>query len=248
MKRFIVWAIALFFPVVLVEAQDVITKRDGTDIEAKVLEVNPSDVKYKRFDNLDGPTYSIMNSDILLIRYANGSKEVFNSEPQEQDDNLFFASNPEVLHVGMKYRDIKKLYNKNAYDALLNPQYSASRAWMNLLVPGLAQFTMGEGGLGCRYLFSYLASDLMMGIGYGLVDGGEDIGAPVFLVGLISTLITGISSITNASKVAKIKSLYFSDIAKMYKGYTFTVAPVLTPTYSIEGLQYAPSLSMRVSF
>ena len=254
MKRFIIWGIALFLPATLVDAQDIITKKDGTDIEAKVLEVNPSDVKYKRFDNLEGPTYSIEKADILLIRYANGTNEVFNTQSsspvqgQGVDNNLFFASDPELLTVGMKYRDIKKLYHKEDYDALANPQYSSSRAWMNLLIPGLAQFTMGEGGLGCRYLFSYLLSDLAMGVGYGLLDGGEDAGSPVFLIGFFSMLITEIASVSNASKVAKIKSLYSSDIVKMYKGYSFTVAPALSPVNTPEGLQFAPGLSMRVSF
>lgn len=257
MKRIIIGTITLFLSATFVDAQDIITKKDGTDIEAKVLEVNPSDVKYKRFDNLEGPTYSIDRTDILMIRYVNGTNEVFNveqSSPVQGQDNhrlgndLFFASNPELIDVGMKYRDIKRYYNKNDYDALLNPQYSASRAWMNLIIPGLAQFTMGEGGLGCRYLFASLASDLMVGITWGLYQAGEEPCTPIFFTGLISALITEIASISNASKVAKIKSLYSSDMVKMYKGYSFTVAPVLSPTYSPEGFQVVPGLNMRVSF
>ena len=43
----------------LVRAQDVIVKTDGSTILSKVLEVNQSDVKYIKFSNPNGPTYTI---------------------------------------------------------------------------------------------------------------------------------------------------------------------------------------------
>ncbi|MBR1538639.1 MAG: hypothetical protein IJ636_03940 [Bacteroidales bacterium] len=61
-------------------AQDVITKKDGTDIQAKILEVNEDDIKYKRFDYLDGPVFTMLKSDILIIRYANGTNDVFDAK------------------------------------------------------------------------------------------------------------------------------------------------------------------------
>ena len=61
----------------LAGAQDVITRTDGTDIKAKVTEVLPDVVKYKKFTYLDGPVFTIRKSDILIIRYENGSNEVF---------------------------------------------------------------------------------------------------------------------------------------------------------------------------
>ena len=38
-------------------AQDTIVKLDGSKIAAKVIEINSSDVKYKKFSMPDGPTY-----------------------------------------------------------------------------------------------------------------------------------------------------------------------------------------------
>lgn len=58
-------------------AQDVIVKKDGSTILSKVLEVNPSNVKYKKSSNLNGPTYSIDISDLLSINYENGDKDCF---------------------------------------------------------------------------------------------------------------------------------------------------------------------------
>lgn len=58
-------------------SQDVITTKKGEDIEAKVIEVGLTEVKYKRIDNPDGPVFILLKSEILLIRYENGSKDIF---------------------------------------------------------------------------------------------------------------------------------------------------------------------------
>ena len=64
-------------------AQDLITKLDGTDIKAKILEVNQTEIKYKKADYLDGPTFTMNKSEILLVRYANGTNEIFNAPGQQ---------------------------------------------------------------------------------------------------------------------------------------------------------------------
>jgi len=61
-------------------SQDVITKKSGEDINAKVLEVTSTEIKYKKFDNQTGPTISILKSDVFMIKYENGTKDVFKDE------------------------------------------------------------------------------------------------------------------------------------------------------------------------
>ena len=58
-------------------AQDVITLKNGDEIQAIVQEISDVDVKYKRSDNPNGPDYSLKKSDIFMIKYANGSRDVF---------------------------------------------------------------------------------------------------------------------------------------------------------------------------
>lgn len=58
-----------------IEAQDVIVKKDGSTIISKILEVNSSEVKYKKYSNLDGPVFVINKSEIQVINYENGDKE-----------------------------------------------------------------------------------------------------------------------------------------------------------------------------
>lgn len=58
-------------------AQDVIVKKDGSTILSKVLEVTSSEVKYKKFSNQEGPTYTIKVSELQAINYQNGEKDSF---------------------------------------------------------------------------------------------------------------------------------------------------------------------------
>lgn len=56
-------------------AQDVIVLHDGNTIVSKVLEITKSDIKYKKYDNIDGPSYSLNRSAVQKINYENGSVE-----------------------------------------------------------------------------------------------------------------------------------------------------------------------------
>lgn len=65
-------------------AQDVIVKKDGSTILARVLEVTQTSVSYKTYDNQDGPTCKIGVSELQTINYQNGSKTNFaDFDPQE---------------------------------------------------------------------------------------------------------------------------------------------------------------------
>jgi len=61
-------------------AQDVITLKSGNEIKAIVQDIGTDDVKYKKFDNPSGPNYTLKKTEIIMIVYANGSKDVF-AEP-----------------------------------------------------------------------------------------------------------------------------------------------------------------------
>jgi len=65
-------------------SQDIITLKNGNDIQAVVQEIGDLEVKYKKFENPNGPNYTMKKSEIFMIRYANGSKDVF-ADIKEQD-------------------------------------------------------------------------------------------------------------------------------------------------------------------
>lgn len=89
-------------------AQDVIVKKDGSTILSKVLEIGGIEIKYKKWSNQDGPTYTIPRSEILSINYQNGEVDSFydnNSSSQEtvaSDLDLPIYVKGELKHVRRK--------------------------------------------------------------------------------------------------------------------------------------------------
>ena len=58
-------------------AQDVIVKKDQSTVMSKVLEITSTEIKYKKWNNQDGPTYSINRSEVVSINYENGEVDRF---------------------------------------------------------------------------------------------------------------------------------------------------------------------------
>ena len=87
MKSLYIFAITYFIIVSSISAQDLIVLKNGNMIEANVLEISPTEIKYKRFDHLDGPTIVILVTDVLSIRYENGRTEIINAIPATEQIN-----------------------------------------------------------------------------------------------------------------------------------------------------------------
>jgi hypothetical protein len=79
MKKLFFTCLALFV-VLACQAQDILTKRNGDELQVKVQEITLTEVKYKRFDNPDGPLISILKSEVFMIKYENGVKTVIANE------------------------------------------------------------------------------------------------------------------------------------------------------------------------
>jgi hypothetical protein len=60
--------------------QDIIVKNDGNEIKAKVEEVSDTEIKYRKSDNLSGPVYTMKKTEIFMVKYENGSKDVFGNQ------------------------------------------------------------------------------------------------------------------------------------------------------------------------
>ena len=59
---------------------DKIIYKDGTEIMAKITEINTSEIRYKRSDVIDGPTFVKKQNKVFMIKYANGKSEMFKTE------------------------------------------------------------------------------------------------------------------------------------------------------------------------
>jgi|TARA_B110000091_G_C13653130_1_gene406253 hypothetical protein len=66
---------------------DNIILKDGSEISAKIVEITPDLIKYRKCNNLDGPLFSINTNDVLLIRYLDGTKEVFKVNNNSEKNN-----------------------------------------------------------------------------------------------------------------------------------------------------------------
>lgn len=82
-----------------VSAQDTLVLLTGVNLKCKVVELTPTEIKYKDFDNLDGPMTTILLSTAFMVRYQNGKSQVFAKEgpaktPEQQ--NAMVAANPAI--------------------------------------------------------------------------------------------------------------------------------------------------------
>ena len=98
----ILFTLALIGFNISIYAQDVITQKDGTDIQAKVLEITTTDVKYTRFDNQTGPTYTLPKTEVLMIRYQNGTKDIFNESNTSTENVSNQETGKATCEEGMK--------------------------------------------------------------------------------------------------------------------------------------------------
>lgn len=82
MKHLKVLGVASLFWVAasVASAQDVLFKRNGDELQVKIIKVSTTEVEYKKWSNQDGPSYIIPKSDVFIIKYHNGDKDVFEEE------------------------------------------------------------------------------------------------------------------------------------------------------------------------
>ena len=86
----------------IIKAQDTLYMRTSESILVKVIEVGTTEVKYKKLDNLNGPIFSILKSDLLIIKYENGIKDDFSSIKKIEEkvvgfENLFIQGQNDAI-------------------------------------------------------------------------------------------------------------------------------------------------------
>ena len=268
MKKVLLYFALLMGTCSLASAQDIITKKDGTDIRAKVMEVSPNEIKYKNWDNQEGPVFIVNPSDILLIRFENGANYVVdNSEKVTLEvDKTFFIHHPDPVSVlsdgNLRYKDLKGAYSTSDFVHLSTPRYGLGYPWLNLIIPGLSQYCMGEPGLGTTYLLLGVGSSIVTGVGSGLLRSSvtnrqgnityeqpqAGIGAALFIVGMAANIAVTVTSIVNAYNVAKVKSLYAEDLRNYRQSYSVVVAPTVLFASAPTGLKPAPGIGLKVTF
>ena len=69
----------------MLQAKDLIVTTDKESIDAKIIEVSDEEVKYKKLNNLNGPTFVLKTSKIYTVVYENGDVQVFTPSASTQE-------------------------------------------------------------------------------------------------------------------------------------------------------------------
>jgi hypothetical protein len=77
MKKSLCLLAAFLFVIVASRAQDKIYRKNGSVVEAKVVEIGSSEIKYKEFKNPDGPIYVLESDRVSKIVFENGTTQKF---------------------------------------------------------------------------------------------------------------------------------------------------------------------------
>ena len=75
------------------EECDLIILNNGEEIMSKVVLITREEIKYKKCDKLDGPSYPLKKSDVHMIRYPNGTQDIFTSVNSTTDNTTSSTSN-----------------------------------------------------------------------------------------------------------------------------------------------------------
>lgn len=66
---------------------DVLVLKNGDELTVKVIEIGTEEIRYVKCDNQSGPVYVVKKSTAFMVKFANGSKEVFTAKEAPQHNN-----------------------------------------------------------------------------------------------------------------------------------------------------------------
>lgn len=95
------------------KAQDILHRRDNTQIKVTVSKVAENTVVYKKFEKLVGPDYEVSQDELIKITYSDGSEDLFVTK---QEKNR------------LKFKQARTAFSKKRYTVIVGnaafPTYS----------------------------------------------------------------------------------------------------------------------------
>ena len=132
---------------VMVHGQDKIFKKNGEVIEARVSAINGETVVFKRFDNLQGPEYSIPKADVARIKYTNGTEDIF----EVNNDHIGVNTTKETAGNHRKYLEKNKniyslapiMLTENGFGLGISVEHNLDKTgWVSFYLPLIATFNL----------------------------------------------------------------------------------------------------------
>ncbi|MCL2041754.1 MAG: hypothetical protein FWG84_06925 [Bacteroidales bacterium] len=179
------------------QAQDIITLKDGYEIQAKVLEIEDQIIKYKEFDNQEGPTYDIQKSDVFSIKYENGTKDIIT------------GNTVEVVHVSVSPQP-PLTYNGGVWQKGTPIKPKQVRETMSGNSEALQQYNSGKSLAVAGNIIAYPCSFLLgWDLGSRLFGKGNNV---LLGVGIVGTATGILMSLAGTSQMKKSVSLYNASV------------------------------------
>ena len=111
-------------------AQDTLELRTGIKVLSKVIEVSVTEIKYKKVENLDGPTYTEDKDNVAAIKYKNGTSDIFPEvKPwlKPAKNKIEQPEQPQQIMITDRVVRNTKIEKEGRYFTMNNKMYSESR-------------------------------------------------------------------------------------------------------------------------
>jgi len=79
---------------------DMIVLINGTILDAEVEEISPTQIKYRRVDNLTGPVFVVNSYEVYSVKYKNGNMDIINATGRSPNSPIL---DPKKLYTGFSF-------------------------------------------------------------------------------------------------------------------------------------------------
>jgi hypothetical protein len=218
-------------------SQDIILFKSGDELKAKVLDIKEDIISYKKWDNIEGPTYTTSKDKVFMVKYINGTKDVFSAE-QPISNNSITDENKELnaFQADKRRRALNTISNTSE-NKNIDPQTEI------LKLEKLKRHYI-NGGIGCSILGPLILAGGVALIQYDplLFPDGSNLGiyaggaVSLFSLFIISRIpIAFVKAGRCSSKINKLNS-------------NVKISPTLINNYAIGKVNPTLGLNISVSF
>lgn len=238
MRKILTFLITSF--VLELGAQDIITLRTGDEVQAKITEVGVTEIKYKKWENLDGPLYALRKTEVFMIKYQNGTKDVF-PITNANGQNIQTIDPAKAQQAKEDYDKYHGLYKKTLTKGCLETGFGGAFfvTGLGLLTHGALAYKAGNEIYNDYYGYTpYKANPALAKQGeIELICGG------IFMAAAIPLVALGSIDIVKATK-------YKKQAKEAEKGMTFSFVPMFTPNinYTTGSISARTGLGIKLTF
>lgn len=156
MKHFYSAAFWLF--TLYTSAQDYIVLKTGEEIASKINEVGDTEIKYNKFENIDGPVYTIKTEKVFMLKYANGTKDIFNAQQEKTNQVPSVVKSQPKTTTSIDYYKLDKEWKKHYATgvALTTVGAVSMAASLPMIALGAIDLDVAYQYVGTRYYDHYI--------------------------------------------------------------------------------------------